>query len=73
MDKYTKGAVLGSGTFAEVFKATNKEVGSNTRMDPGKDIRCNHPPHPHDDQSGKVVAIKKIRIGDSKVSLMLSH
>jgi hypothetical protein len=38
MDKYIKGAVLGSGTFAEVFKATNKEVGSITRMAPGREL-----------------------------------
>lgn len=38
-DVYTKGQVLGKGTFGEVIKATHKETGD-------------------------VVAIKKIRIGE---------
>mmetsp|Transcript_42543 Transcript_42543/g.127592 ORF Transcript_42543/g.127592 Transcript_42543/m.127592 type:complete len:371 (-) Transcript_42543:442-1554(-) len=41
MERYEKGAVLGVGTFGEVFKATDK-------------------------QTGKVVAIKKIRITEQK-------
>lgn len=70
MDKYTKGATLGEGTFGVVFKATHKEVCLQSHP------RSRTVELPSDKtsltsrslslQTGQVVAIKKIRLGKAK-------
>ena len=72
MDAYTKGETLGSGTFGVVYKATHKEV---TMMERGASERFSTStrlPSIHVSlfispfQTGKVVAVKKIRLGNAK-------
>ena len=67
MDKYIKGATLGEGTFGVVFKATHKEVRSCGAQHVERKVSpltayqlCTIW------QTGKVVAIKKIRLGKAK-------
>lgn len=83
MENYTKGVVLGVGTFGKVLMATHKEVGAWCRPrcasrlcqppqgSPGAAVRhtaspfpCLEPPCPALPQTGEVVAIKKIQVGE---------
>lgn len=80
MDAYDKGATLGQGTFGVVYKATHKEVreravcwrGGTRWLFSFASIKKTlnlarpflHTIHPK--QTGKVVAVKKIRLGNAK-------
>jgi hypothetical protein len=66
MEKYTKGPILGKGTFGEVIQGINKEVTDlYSTLFPQRSPTSRHSPSPLLlSQTGKVVAIKKIIIGE---------